>query len=106
MCIRDRYGTLEAEIFRDKDLKRCAVCGSVFVPKSNRAKYCPGLSLIHILLCGRNWQRENYVCCPLRIFRCAMISPFYGGAGVCLQTATGRFLILCKAWETTQFQQK
>ena len=36
------YGTLEAEIFRDKDLKRCAVCGSVFVPKSNRAKYCPG----------------------------------------------------------------
>ena len=36
------YGTLEAEIFQDKDLKRCAVCGSVFVPKSNRAKYCPG----------------------------------------------------------------
>ena len=35
-------GTLEAEIFRDKDLKRCAVCGGVFVPKSNRAKYCPG----------------------------------------------------------------
>ena len=34
--------TLEAEIFRDKDLKRCAVCGGVFVPKSNRAKYCPG----------------------------------------------------------------
>ena len=41
-------GTLEAEIFRDKDLKRCEVCGGVFVPKSNRAKYCPGLSLIHI----------------------------------------------------------
>lgn len=35
-------GTLEAELFRDKDLKRCAVCGGVFVPKSNRAKYCPG----------------------------------------------------------------
>ena len=35
-------GTLKAEIFRDKDLKRCAVCGRVFVPKSNRAKYCPG----------------------------------------------------------------
>ena len=35
-------GTLEAEIFRDKDLKRCAVCGGVFVPKSNRAKYCSG----------------------------------------------------------------
>ena len=37
-----QIGTLEAEIFRDKDLKRCAVCGRVFVPKSNRAKYCPG----------------------------------------------------------------
>ena len=35
-------GALEAEIFRDKDLKRCAVCGGVFIPKSNRAKYCPG----------------------------------------------------------------
>ena len=37
-----QIGTLEAEIFRDKELKRCAVCGGVFVPKSNRAKYCPG----------------------------------------------------------------
>ena len=34
-------GTLEAEIFRGKDLKCCEVCGGVFVPKSNRAKYCP-----------------------------------------------------------------
>ena len=36
-----QIGTLEAEIFRDKELKCCAVCGRVFVPKSNRAKYCP-----------------------------------------------------------------
>ncbi len=28
--------TLEAEIYRDRDLKRCAECGGVFVPKSNR----------------------------------------------------------------------
>ncbi|MCM1173418.1 MAG: cysteine-rich VLP domain-containing protein [Blautia sp.] len=34
-------GTLEVEIYQDRDLKRCAVCGGVFVPKSNRAKYCP-----------------------------------------------------------------
>ncbi len=32
---------LKAEIYRGRDLKRCAVCGGVFVPKSNRAKYCP-----------------------------------------------------------------
>ena len=36
-----QIGTLEAEIFRDKDLKRCAVCGRVFVPKSNRANTAP-----------------------------------------------------------------
>ncbi len=34
-------GTLEAEIFHDKDTKRCVICGQAFVPKSNRAKYCP-----------------------------------------------------------------
>ena len=34
-------GTLEAEIYRDRDLKQCMVCGWAFVPKSNRAKYCP-----------------------------------------------------------------
>ena len=28
-----QIGTLEAEIFRDKELKRCAICGRVFVPK-------------------------------------------------------------------------
>ncbi|HIY36648.1 MAG TPA: cysteine-rich VLP domain-containing protein, partial [Candidatus Paraprevotella stercorigallinarum] len=33
--------TLEAEIFRDKDAKRCIVCRKAFVPGSNRAKYCP-----------------------------------------------------------------
>lgn len=33
-------GTLEAEIFKDRDTKRCVICGQVFVPKSNRAKYC------------------------------------------------------------------
>ena len=32
---------LEAEIFRHKDTKGCARCGRAFLPKSNRAKYCP-----------------------------------------------------------------
>ncbi len=32
---------MKAEIYRDRDLKRCAECGGVFVPKSNRGKYCP-----------------------------------------------------------------
>ena len=34
--------TLYAEISKSLDeLKRCAVCGAMFTPKSNRAKYCP-----------------------------------------------------------------
>ena len=32
---------LEAEIFRNNSMKRCAVCGKPYVPKSNRGKYCP-----------------------------------------------------------------
>ena len=45
-----QIGTLEAEVFRDKDLKRCAVCGRVFVPKSNRAKLpsAPGNRLLTV----------------------------------------------------------
>ena len=31
---------LEAEIFKDRDTRRCVICGQAFVPKSNRAKYC------------------------------------------------------------------
>jgi len=31
-----------AEITKDRDeVKRCSECGAVFMPKSNRAKYCP-----------------------------------------------------------------
>ena len=46
-CTWFRHGVLpqdkvlEAEIFRDTDTKRCAVCGKAFLPKSNRGKYCP-----------------------------------------------------------------
>ena len=32
---------LEAGIFRSASVKRCAECGAAFVPRSNRAKYCP-----------------------------------------------------------------
>lgn len=32
---------LEAELLHRIDKKKCAICGSPFVPKSNRAKYCP-----------------------------------------------------------------
>ena len=36
-------GTLKAEIFRDKDMKRCAVCGGVFVPKIKTTRPTGGL---------------------------------------------------------------
>ncbi len=31
---------LEASIFKDSSLKRCARCGTGFVPRSNRGRYC------------------------------------------------------------------
>ena len=46
LCKWFRWGVLpmgaalEAEIFHKDDVKRCDVCKAVFVPKSNRAKYC------------------------------------------------------------------
>ena len=36
-------GTLEAEIFRDKDLKRCEVCGGVFVPNPTGQNTAPAV---------------------------------------------------------------
>ena len=32
---------LETSLFHRLDAKRCAVCGALFTPGSNRAKYCP-----------------------------------------------------------------
>ena len=31
----------ETSLFHRLDAKRCAVCGALFTPGSNRAKYCP-----------------------------------------------------------------
>ena len=36
-------GLCAALLYRDR-MKPCAICGSYFVPKSNRAKYCPNCS--------------------------------------------------------------
>ena len=42
VLLKDQEGKgLEAGIFQREALKRCAVCGAAFVPKSNRGKYCP-----------------------------------------------------------------
>ena len=40
---------LETALFHRLDAKRCAVCGALFTPGSNRAKYCPE-SLNYLLL--------------------------------------------------------
>ena len=31
---------LNTEIFRDRSMKQCVICGMAFQPKSNRSKYC------------------------------------------------------------------
>ena len=55
--------TLEAEIYRDRDLKRCAECGGVFVPKSNRGKYCPDCAARVHRRQKTESEREKEVCC-------------------------------------------
>ena len=78
-------GTLEAEIFRDKDLKRCAVCGAAFVPKSNRGKYCPGcagcMKKRKAANVGQRGKQAAFSLCrqalgrahaPVRVYKCAL----------------------------------
>ena len=36
-----RWTTQRSTVFHRLDAKRCAVCGALFTPSSNRAKYCP-----------------------------------------------------------------
>jgi hypothetical protein len=41
VLLKDKAGQkLEAEIFKDKTAKYCAVCGAVFNSQYNNAKYC------------------------------------------------------------------
>ena len=55
---------LETALFHRLDAKRCAVCGALFTPGSNRAKYCPecapkgARSVIKAAQCER--RREGY----------------------------------------------
>ena len=35
------YKELETALFHRLNAKKCAVCGALFTPGSNRAKYCP-----------------------------------------------------------------
>ena len=42
---------LEAEIYCGDRVKRCAVCGAAFIPRSNRAKYCEA--------CARRVRRQQ-----------------------------------------------
>lgn len=37
---------LEAALYRRLAAKRCSVCGSLFFPGSNRAKYCPDCAAV------------------------------------------------------------
>ena len=37
---------LEAEIFHDNNVRRCARCGKPFIPGGNRAKYCDECKVI------------------------------------------------------------
>ena len=53
---------LYAEISKSRDeVKRCAVCGAVFTPKSNRAKYCPDCAVRMRRKKEAERQRQRYL---------------------------------------------
>ena len=57
-----RDATLYAEISKSRDeVKRCAVCGAVFTPKSNRAKYCPDCAVRMRRKKEAERQRKRYL---------------------------------------------
>ena len=63
-------GSLEAEIYRGRDLKRCAVCGGVFVPKSNRGKYCPGCAgRMKKIKAAERKRKQRHKCHALEPFK-------------------------------------
>lgn len=43
------------------DVKRCAVCGATFAPKSNRAKYCPACAVRMRRRKEAERQRKRYL---------------------------------------------
>ena len=55
-------GALYAEIIQSRDsVKRCAVCGAAFTPKSNRAKYCPDCAVRMRRKQEAERQRKRYL---------------------------------------------
>ena len=48
--------------YTDRDsVKRCAVCGAAFTPKSNRAKYCPDCAVRMRRKQEAERQRKRYL---------------------------------------------
>ena len=58
---------LYAEISKSRDeVKRCAVCGAMFTPKSNRAKYCPDCAVQMRRKKEAERQRNRYLSLSVR----------------------------------------
>ncbi len=52
-------GLCAALLYRDR-MKPCAICGSYYVPKSNRAKYCPACAVAIRRKKEAERQRKRY----------------------------------------------
>ena len=52
-------GLCAALLYRDR-MKPCAICGSYYVPKSNRAKYCPECAVAARRKKEAERQRKRY----------------------------------------------
>ena len=63
-------GELAAALLYRGSRKRCAVCGTAFVPKSNRGKYCPDCAAKVRRRKEAERQRKRYqLSTHLRVFK-------------------------------------
>ena len=51
---------LYASLLHRDNLKRCVICGSLYVPKSNRSKYCPECAVAARRIKEAERQRRRY----------------------------------------------
>ena len=53
---------LETALFHRLDAKRCAVCGALFTPGSNRAKYCPECAGMKRIKAAQRKRKQRAKC--------------------------------------------
>ena len=73
---------LETALFHRLDAKRCAVCGALFTPGSNRAKYCPECAgRMKRIKAAQRKRKQRAKCHALGAENPLQIKDFFEGVG-------------------------